>query len=350
MDAVTPRMVSANGINQQVYLGGPRDGRPVLFIHGNCSSGAFWKPLWHRLPDDWFVIAPDLRGYGGSEAAPVDATQGLGQFAQDVAAVLDEVAPDARPVVVAHSMGGGVAMALTIARPDRVAALVLESPVSPYGFGATRDVDGTPTTPDFAGTGGGAVNPEFVKLLGAQERSGQEQASPRAVLRTCYVADPSCLGADEETLLDTVLSTVVGSDNYPGDFETSENWPGVAPGGRGVLNTMAPKWLNLTGIVDIPVKPPVTWIRGDSDVIVSDGSLFDLAYLGSLGLVPGWPGAEDCPPQPMVAQTRAVLQRYASAGGRYREIVFEACGHSPHIEHPDRFAAALADAVDEAAA
>jgi pimeloyl-ACP methyl ester carboxylesterase len=266
-----------------------------------------------------------------------------------VAAVLDEVAPQARPVVVGHSMGGGVAMALTIARPDRVAALILESPVSPYGFGGTRDVDGTPTTPDFAGTGGGAVNPEFVKLLGAGERSGTEQASPRAVLRACYVADPSSLGADEEALLDTVLSTVVGTDNYPGDFTASANWPGMAPGARGVLNTMAPKWLNLTGIVDVPVKPPVTWIRGENDVIVSDGSLFDLAYLGSLDLVPGWPGADDCPPQPMVGQTRAVLDRYAAAGGRYREIVFEACGHSPHIEYPDRFAAALVEAVTDSA-
>jgi pimeloyl-ACP methyl ester carboxylesterase len=345
MGTVNARTISAGGIRQQVYLGGPDDGPPVLFLHGNCSSAAFWQPLWRHLPDGYRVIAPDLRGYGGTEAAPVDATRGLRDFADDVAAVLDAVAPGARPVVVGHSMGGGVAMQLTIARPDRVAALVLESPVSPYGFGGTRDVDGTPTTPDFAGTGGGAVNPDFVKLLAAGERGGEQQASPRAVLRACYVADPASLGADEEALLDTVLSTVVGTDNYPGDSTPSQNWPMVAPGGRGVLNTMSPKWLDLTGIVDLPVKPPVTWIRGDADVIVSDASLFDLAQLGSLGLVPGWPGAEDCPPQPMVGQTRAVLDRYAAAGGRYREIVFEGCGHSPHVERPERFAAALAEAV-----
>ncbi len=262
-----------------------------------------------------------------------------------MAAVLDAVAPGARPVVVGHSMGGGVAMRLSIAQPRRVAALVLESPVSPYGFGATRDVDGAPTTPDFAGTGGGSVNPEFVKLLAAGDRGGDNPASPRTVLRTCYVADPASLGSDEELLLDTVLSTVVGPDNYPGDAESSPNWPMTAPGRRGVLNAMSPRWLDLTGIVDIPVKPPVTWIRGDADVIVSDTSLFDLAQLGSLGLVPGWPGERDCPPQPMVAQTRAVLERYAAAGGRYREIVFAGCGHSPHVEDPGRFAAALAEAV-----
>jgi pimeloyl-ACP methyl ester carboxylesterase len=47
----------------------------------------------------------------------------------------------------------------------------------------------------------------------------------------------------------------------------------------------------------------------------------------------------------MVTQTRAVLDRYAAAGGRYQEIVFESCGHSPHIEYPQRFAAALTEAV-----
>ena len=76
-------------------------------------------------------------------------------------------------------------------------------------------------------------------------------------MRTCYVADPASLsadGADEEALLDTVLSTVTGPDNYPGDAEASPNWPMTAPGRRGVLNALSPRWLNLTGIVDSAAK------------------------------------------------------------------------------------------------
>jgi len=47
------------------------------------------------------------------------------------------------------------------------------------------------------------------------------------------------------------------------------------------------------------------------------------------------------PPQPMVAQTRAVLDGYAGAGGRYREVVIEDAGHGPHLDRPEQFLAAL---------
>jgi len=343
--------VEANGITQNVHVWGPEDGRPVLLIHGNCSSGAFWAPIVARLPEGWRVAAPDLRGYGDTQPAPVDATRGLRDFADDVAALLDGglFASAARPLIAAHSMGAGVAMHLLIDHPGRMAGLLLESPVSPYGFGGTRDVDGTPTTEDFAGTGGGGVNPSFVERLQAGDRSDDDPASPRSVMRTTYVADPASLGADEEALLDSMLSTVVGTDNYPGDATASPNWPAIAPGTRGVLNALSPRWFSVAdGLVAAADKPPIAWVRGSADVIVSDTSLFDLAYLGQLGAVPGWPGEGPCPPQPMIGQTRTVLERYAAAGGSYVEHVLDGCGHSPHIEAPEEFLDALL-ALDKAA-
>jgi hypothetical protein len=90
-------------------------------------------------------------------------------------------------------------------------------------------------------------------------------------------------------------------------------------------------------------KPPVLWLRGADDVIVSDTSLYDLAYLGSLGAIPGWPGEQTWPPQPMVAQTRSVLRGYAAAGGRFREVVIDDAGHGPHLDQPERFLAELRD-------
>ncbi|WP_091078419.1 alpha/beta fold hydrolase [Micromonospora nigra] len=336
--------VSANGINQSVRVAGPPDGVPVLLVHGNCSSSAFWEPLIRRLPDTLRVVAPDLRGYGDTRRAPVDATRGLADFADDVAALLDDpalVPAGRRAVVVGHSLGGGVAMRLLVDHPDRMAGLLLAAPVSPYGFGGTRDLAGTPTTPDFAGTGGGTGNPDFVARLAAGDRGG-DPTSPRTVLRSSYVADPGCLGDDEELLLDSVLSTATGEDNYPGDGVPSPHWPGTAPGRRGVLNALSPAYFRIADdLVAVTTKPPVTWVHGDADVIVSDASLFDLAQLGALGVLPGWPGAADCPPQPMVGQTRAVLDRYAAAGGSYREVSLPGCGHTPHLERPAEFVAEL---------
>jgi pimeloyl-ACP methyl ester carboxylesterase len=85
------------------------------------------------------------------------------------------------------------------------------------------------------------------------------------------------------------------------------------------------------------VKPPVLWIRGSDDQIVSDNSLFCFGTLGKLGFIPNYPGEDVYPPQPMVSQTRHVLDRYTQAGGQYREVVMADTGHSPFIEKPGEF-------------
>jgi pimeloyl-ACP methyl ester carboxylesterase len=96
-------------------------------------------------------------------------------------------------------------------------------------------------------------------------------------------------------------------------------------------------------VLSVPGRtgPPVLWLRGTDDVIVSDHSLYDLAYLGSIGAIPGWPGEQTWPPQPMLAQTRAVLDGYAAAGGRYREVAIDDAAHGPHLDQPERFLAEL---------
>jgi hypothetical protein len=74
------------------------------------------------------------------------------------------------------------------------------------------------------------------------------------------------------------------------------------------------------------------WIRGADDLAVSDRALSDPGTLGMLGVLPGWPGAEVYPPQPMLGQTRAVLEKYAAAGGAYQEVVISDAGHAPYLE------------------
>jgi len=140
----------------------------------------------------------------------------------------------------------------------------------------------------------------------------------------------------------------VGNDYYPGTSRTVDSWPGLAPGDRGVLNTMAPTHFRIADLSAVQPKPPVLWLRGTDDVIVSDHSLYDLAYLGSIGAIPGWPGEQAWPPQPMLAQTRAVLDGYAAAGGHYREVAIEDSGHGPHLDQAERFLAELREQLERA--
>ena len=73
--------------------------------------------------------------------------------------------------------------------------------------------------------------------------------------------------------------------------------------------------------------------------------MFDFGALGQLGAVPGWPGADIYPPQPMIAQTTAVFSRRAKRGGSVREVVLEGVGHGPPIERPTEVAQLLVEHV-----
>ena len=321
----------------------------VVFVHGNVSSSRFFEDTMADLPDQYHAIAPDLRGYGDSETKPVDATNGLGDFAGDLRALFGELDLEVPITLVGWSNGGGAAMRYTIDNPEAVDTLVLINPLSPHGFGGTKDEDGTPCFDDYAGSGGGLGNDEFVAGLAERDRSEGGESSPRKVLRTFYVDPTHEFDEDrEESYLTGMLDTATGDENYPGDATPSENWPGAAPGDTGVNNAISPKYCSLAEITDIDPgeKPPVLWIRGDSDQIVSNESFFDVGTLGQMGEVPGWPGEDVFPPQPMVDQTRAVLEEYADAGGEYEEIVFRNTGHTPHLEVSGEFMAELEGALE----
>jgi pimeloyl-ACP methyl ester carboxylesterase len=332
-------MVPTNRINTHVLFSGPDDGEPVVFVHGNASSSTYWEETMLALPARYRAIAPDLRGYGDTEDSLIDATRGAKDWSEDLKALSDALGD--RPAhLIGWSLGAAPVLQFALDYPELVKSITLLNPVSPYGFGGTQGVDGRPNHDDFAGSGGGSVNPEFVRRMQIGDRSAEDANSPRNVINAFYFKPPF-RAAREDAFVDSLLLEKTGSDRYPGDFVASANWPNVAPGVHGPINATSPKYLNLSGIVDMAHKPPILWVRGDSDQIVSDMSLFDFGTLGKLGAVPGWPGDDVFPPQPMVSQTRAVLDRYQTNGGAYREVVIADTGHSTHIENPEAFLEAL---------
>ena len=348
LGSVASETVETPRLRIHLLSAGPVDGEPVFFLHGNASSSRFFEETLATLPDRCRGLAPDLRGFGGTGTEPVDATRGLGDLADDLHSLVEELGVGRSVHLVGWSVGGTVALRYAMDHPAGVASLTLTNPMSPYGFGGTKDETGTPCWPDYAGSGGGTANPEFTRRLSEGDRGEEDANSPRNVMNAFYYKPPFRAPEErEELFLSSMLSTATGEGNYPGDAAGSENWPGVAPGARGVNNAISPKYCDLGGFSDMEPKPPVLWIRGADDIIVSDTSLLDFGYLGQLEAVPDWPGPEAYPPQPMVTQMRAVLERYAGNGRSYREEVIPDCGHTPHVEKPEEFRELLFGFLEE---
>lgn len=337
MDGITAKMITTPRLTTRVLFSGPADGVPVLFLHGNTSNATWWETTMVALPPGFRGIAPDQRGYGEADpAAKIDATLGLGDLAADAVALLEALGIR-QSHVVGNSLGGIVVWRLMMDYPDRLLTVTQVAPGSPYGFGGTKDVNGTPCYGDYAGTGGGLSNAELIRLMAAGDRSTDSRFSPRAALRTLIVKPPF-IAPNEEELLSGMLSTHLGEQDLPGDKTASSNWPYVAPGVWGAANALSPKYVaHPDKLYTVNPKPPVLWVRGSHDLLVSNAAASDMGTIGKLGLFPGWPGDEVFPPQPMLDQTRAVLDQYAAAGGTYQEVVIQDAGHVPYIEKPDEF-------------
>jgi pimeloyl-ACP methyl ester carboxylesterase len=333
MTPVRSHTIATDRLRMRVSESGPEDGVPVVLLHGNLSTGRFYEHLMPGAPDRYRLIAPDMRGFGETQRVPIDATRGLRDWADDTHALLQAMGIAAAPHLAGWSTGGAAIAAFAQDHP--VASLTFIDPVGPYGYGGVKP-DGSPCWPDFAGSGGGTGNADFTARLAAGDRTTEADTSPLSVMRTSYYADaidPEL----EAMLLEEVLKSQTGDDGYPGDSLASTNWPGVAPGTRGILNALSPKYCNWSGLVVLDPKPPVLWVHGSQDIVVADGSAWEMGTLGAAGFVPEWPGEEVFPPQPMVSQIRRVLTEYGEAGGRVRMEWFEGSGHGPLLDAPDRF-------------
>ena len=97
-------------------------GKPILLIHGFGEDGAIFEPLGEFLGTQHTVCIPDLPGSGHSHLLPVTTMESM---AETCLALMDQQAPGKPWVVIGHSMGGYIALALADQAPNRVAGLAL---------------------------------------------------------------------------------------------------------------------------------------------------------------------------------------------------------------------------------
>ena len=95
---------------------------PLLLVHGGRDHCRSWDWVAQQLRDDWHVIAPDLRGHGDSAWSP-DGDYTMLPFVYDLAQLIHQL--KLAPVtIVAHSLGGNIALRYTGLYPENVSRLV----------------------------------------------------------------------------------------------------------------------------------------------------------------------------------------------------------------------------------
>jgi soluble epoxide hydrolase / lipid-phosphate phosphatase len=126
------RFVETNGIRMHVAEAG--EGFPVVFCHGFPELWYSWRHQMRALADAGFrAIAPDMRGYGETDAPADPADYRMSILTDDIRGLLDVLGIE-KAVIVGHDWGGALIWRFGLRYPERTERLVgLNTPYAPAG-------------------------------------------------------------------------------------------------------------------------------------------------------------------------------------------------------------------------
>jgi 3-oxoadipate enol-lactonase len=105
---------------RELYRRRPKfNGPPVVLLHAGGMDGRMWHPVVERLQDRYWLIVPDLRGHGTTPMPPEPYSD-----VEDVLGMLDDLKVETA-AFAGNSFGGGVALKVATAAPERVSSLAL---------------------------------------------------------------------------------------------------------------------------------------------------------------------------------------------------------------------------------
>lgn len=132
MSEITIRRISLpTGVTLNVAEGGTGD--PIIFLHGFPESHRTWRFQLEHLSRDHRVVAPDQRGFGLSDKPEGVAAYKTERVVEDLVALADALDIH-RFTLAGHDWGGAVAWAAALARPDRIARLIIVNAPHPLVF------------------------------------------------------------------------------------------------------------------------------------------------------------------------------------------------------------------------
>ena len=329
MSVPTQRMIETNGIRLNIAEQG--EGPPVLLCHGFPESWYSWRHQIDALAAAGFrAIAPDMRGYGKSDAPEAVDPYTIFHLVGDLVGLLDALEIRSA-VVVGHDWGATIAWQAARLRPDRFRAVAcLSVPYRPRGPARPtsvmprtaeaqfyqlyfqepgiaeaefeRDPRATVLNMLYGGSGEGAA------ARAAAVASGDARAA--AGIGMVPIGSGMLRGAGALATLPAWLSEA-DIDFYAGEFSRS--------GFRGPLNyyrNVDRNWELMAAFTGALVTVPALYVAGDRDMVVS------------------FPGTD---------QLLANFKNFVPA---LRDIkMLAGCGHWTQQERPDEVNAAIIDFV-----
>jgi len=265
---VAHRTVETNGIRMHVAEAGT--GPLVLLCHGFPESWYSWRHQLSALADAGFhAVAPDMRGYGQTDAPAEMDRYTLLHLVGDMVGLLDALR-EKSAVIVGHDWGGPVAWHAALLRPDRFRAVIgLSVPFIPRG--PARPTTTMPQTDDAI------FYQLYFQTPGVAE--AELQRDVRATMRRL-----SYSGSGDAPRLDIEMvprrggffDHTIDPDTLPPwltaadiDFYTAEFSRTGFRGGLNWYRNIDRTWELLAPYAGSQVTVPALYIAGDRDLVVS---------------------------------------------------------------------------------
>lgn len=130
------RVALPTGVELDVAVAGDPANPPIILLHGFPESHRTWRYQFPVLAGEYFVLAPDQRGFARSSKPEGKENYAPDRILGDLLALADHFGIG-RFTLVGHDWGGAVAWMAAITRPDRVARLIIVNAPHPQIFQKT---------------------------------------------------------------------------------------------------------------------------------------------------------------------------------------------------------------------